>query len=197
LRRICFGVLLTATLSFPALAAEPLPRLPFVDRGVIIGECGLYGPWWASAKTAVYVRERDMKKVAFSLQPRELVTALTGNVYTVRLGWMRVTEPQSPEPGLEGMRQGERVPLLHSVGEGSYLAWRNGHTFMVSLLPGYGIGEVIKEPVNEWWVKIRDRRGRTGWVWLQNSPPFYGVNGCGEEPGWVQQERKRLGLPQK
>ncbi len=73
--------------------------------------------------------------------------------------------------------------LLHEDGEGSCLYWYNGtihHGELYAETIHKGTKDypwdVESEPRTEWWVKIKNHDGRTGWIL---NPNFQGMDALG------------------
>jgi hypothetical protein len=169
----------------PAEPTEP-PRLPeapgivnggapasFVDRGACPFECCVYGEWAAVTAVPVYRAERDTSTVAFTLAAGERFTALTGNVHIAQPGIAVAVETvDAGEPaGSVRFEPGDTVYILNHLGEGTYNLWRNGEVIVgegfwgVMPLSGGGpLGRLLREPVSDWWVQVRDESGRGGWI---------------------------------
>ena len=62
---------------------------------------------------------------------------------------------------------GEILRLLHYQGEGFYLAWYKNKLY--SLNTTEDNFKIVKEPKTVWWVKIRNRKGQTGWTKLADN----------------------------
>jgi hypothetical protein len=158
------------------------PKLPFVDRGACPFECCQYARWTAERGTAAFKSQSTKSGQAFAIESGKTITAMTGEVITRRAGIVRVLKPTT--------FAGEEVPagavlyVLHSGGEGTALYWFNGRTHWAELFAdsvhkatdGFP-WDVLSVPSTEWWVKVRNERGVTGWV--LNPRGFKGMDGCG------------------
>ena len=165
-------------------ASSPIgpPKLPFVDKGACPFECCQYGRWTAERRAVAFKSQSTQSGQAFAVERGQTITAVTGEVITRRAGIVRVIKPTTLD--------GERVPagavlyLLHSGGEGSALYWYNGRTHWAELYAetvhrGSAAfpWDVLSLPSTQWWVKIRNERGATGW--LLNPQVFDGMDRCG------------------
>lgn len=39
--------------------------------------------------------------------------------------------------------------------------------------------EILTEPRQEWWARVRTADGPTGWLWMDESPRMEGADACG------------------
>jgi hypothetical protein len=118
------------------------------------------------------------------------VRGVTGVVVTSKFGHAVVRRgitigtdrPLKVEPG-------EKVLIVHYVGEGYWKFWVRGRLDQ-DQLPGRNEGcanelqepvdcaiEIIDEPEVMWWAKIRSRDGREGWTREMNH--FGNIDACG------------------
>ena len=80
---------------------------------------------------------------------------------------------------------GDTLLILDKVGEGFRRVWLDGavlQTDAVSgLVPEGGVpaADILVEPRQEWWVRIRTGDGRTGWLWMDRTPRMEGADACG------------------
>jgi len=87
---------------------------------------------------------------------------------------------------VEGMRLGggDEVAVLHPLGEGFWLVWRDGKTASAEVgdppaRPGGGPPalHLVEKPQFVWWVQLRDARGRRGWT--EHPENFGNKDRCG------------------
>jgi TolB-like protein len=152
------------------------PPLPYIVKGACPSEgCGgiaVSGEGIADESTPVYVTEGDRTRVAFTLQRDEIFTGLGSNVHVRQPTVVIVTqavEAQTDKASLR-LKKGDIVYVLSPLGEGRYSVWYQGTEYR-------GVSKFWneKEPSDEWWVAVRNRRGQSGWV-------FRGRIGSGVEP---------------
>ncbi|HEX5413148.1 MAG TPA: hypothetical protein VFZ27_14950 [Terriglobia bacterium] len=180
--------MLTSYLSLlVALALGPVqnagaPKLPFTDAGACPFECCQYGEWSASASQRAYKSTSRDSGLAFTIRPGEKVSALTGLVITRRAGLAIMRKQTSFEDITVPV--GAKLFLLHRVGEGVDLFWYKGATHSAELYidqvrkaNDQYPWDVISVPKTEWWVKVRNQRGATGW--LLEPRGFQGMDACG------------------
>jgi hypothetical protein len=98
---------------------------------------------------------------AFTLSAGRKIEALTGVVVVSRPG-----------------RAGDEAAVLHPLGEGYWLVWRDGKKGSAQVgpksdRPGPWDPELnpIETPEFRWWVQVRDGQGRTGWT---DAPDHFG-----------------------
>jgi hypothetical protein len=132
--------------------------------------------WIASSPFSISALRRviawestDRVRQVFVVEPGEVVTALTGDVWTMVAGLAKYNN--DPEP----------VYLLVSEGEGLVRTMVRGSVATIDIaafkqldIPGAGysgcvrnntcIGEIFSYPKNTWWVQIRNSKGQIGWT---------------------------------
>jgi hypothetical protein len=170
-------------------------RETFVDPGVCPFECCQYTEWTARDAIAAYAAERDTSTVAFLLLPSERFTGITGNVHMNQVGIAVAqdtvaTNIGSPE-GPHFIPPGDTVYVLSTIAEGFYHLLHEGQT-----VEGYGFwtfnpmenlepqGQLLQEPIQEWWAQIRNSEGQVGWLNMTRlGGRVGGVDACaGPEP---------------
>lgn len=175
--------------AVPAVGVSVAPAL-FVDVGGTIGECATYGKWWTEGPLTVYAAERDTSRVAYTLKAHEGFTAETGNVITTAYGTAIAPPGASAytEAGQQvPMAVGEKLQLIHYVGEGAWAVRRNGRTEQVDLSMVMADAKGFKRPEVEWWAQVRNREGQVGYLPVDRAKRLYGVDGCGgPPPAWAK-----------
>ncbi len=162
------------------------PHMPYFDWGACPFECCTYREWTASRATPVLKERRAGSPTLFTLKPGEKVRAITGVVVTTTPGIIRIHEAIAV--GQEGhqvqLRPDDELFMLHYQGEGFGLFWFQGKTFSdefwaeeLGFIPDTRAFEVIALPHTEWWVKIRNSKGQTGWS--QHPQHYEGADACG------------------
>jgi hypothetical protein len=75
--------------------------------------------------------------------------------------------------------KGERFHLLDYFGEGAWRAWYRGRIVTAGESDWVrwkengdadSLATVESWPVTEWWVRVRTRSGRTGWLRMSDDP---------------------------
>ncbi len=160
----------------PPLAGTDAPAVPYIERGGCPFECCVYGQWETVTDVLVFAAEGDTSTVAFILPAGRRFTAATGNVHIIRPGLAVVSDTitlASGSPGGDATRlePGDTVHVLGHQGEGVYEFWRDGATFsgeafwtMMPLSGRPAAGHIVSEPITEWWVRVVDTDGGSGWV---------------------------------
>ncbi len=153
------------------------PPTPYEDAGACPFEGCTYRAWRANAAVPIRSDRRKTAKVAFTVAPREWVTALTGIVVTVKAGRAEFREPttMTSASGTIQIAPGQTLYLLTYQGEGYTKAWFNGRLYVsvdtasffngvCTFSPGRCTGTIVEKSLTEWWVKIRSRSGKIGWT---------------------------------
>lgn len=169
-------------LAFGPVQNAGAPKLPFTDHGACPFECCQYGEWTATSSQRAFKSTSRDSGLAFTIRPGEKVAALTGLVITRKSGLVIIRKQTSFEDIT--VPAGAKLFLLHRVGEGVDLFWYKGATHSAELYVDQVRKandqypwDVISVPKTEWWVKVRNRRGATGW--LLNPQSFRGMDACG------------------
>ncbi|MBP6003532.1 MAG: hypothetical protein KA746_08885 [Pyrinomonadaceae bacterium] len=136
------------------------PTIPFVDKGACPFECCTYREWTVDKPTVVRAAMRDGSSIAFRLKKGERVKGVTGVVVTSRPGEVRVLK--RTKIGRFTANKGDTLYLLTYIGEGFHKVWFKGKISEEETYDPAKFRE-IRQPVSEWWVKIRNSRGQTGW----------------------------------
>lgn len=175
-----------------AARAQSRPPRNYEDRGACPFECCTYRDWGVRADTVFYKTRSTKSGVAFHAKKGESVRGLTGVVITIEPG--RAVATGDMKLGGNGSREvkvdkGAMLYLLHYQGEGFYKIWYRGRIYEdqpesdaehaarppnVSSLPYI---RLLREPNAVWWVRVRDRRGRTGWS--MQTRHFGDMDACG------------------
>lgn len=159
------------------------PKLPFSDPGVCPFECCQYGAWAARSSQRAYKSKSKEAGLAFTIRPGEKLDALTGVVITRKAGIVIVRKETSFYDVT--VPAGAKLYVLHRSGEGGALFWYKGATHSGELYAetvhkgneAYP-WDVLSMPQTEWWVKVKNKRGATGWI--LNPRGFRGMDACGQ-----------------
>jgi hypothetical protein len=148
------------------------PKLPFRDVGACPFECCSYRQWRANKDTIIYKQMRDNSPIAFRIKKREKVTGLTGVVVTKKAGRVKalkdLTEKEYSRDFNEqefSIKSGDVFYVLTSIGEGFYRLWYKGKFFQDQIDTEKNM-KILTMPVADWWVKIKNRKGQSGWTKL-------------------------------
>ena len=151
--------------------------VPFESEGACPFECCVYRTWTVRRATDVRGTRGKDEPVAFTLPAGGKVEALTGVVVVSRPGRARASRDVKVE-GLGALRAGDEVSVLHPMGEGYWLVWREGKKGSAqvgakSARPGPWDPELNPIEASEfrWWVQVRDAQGRMGWT---DEPDHFG-----------------------
>lgn len=183
---------ITVFLLAHGVEAQELPPIPYYSWDACPFECCEYRDWKAEESINVLVNRDTDGRLAYKISKGEWVRAIGGVVITRRYGVSKVLKPFEAGYSADGkgpalrLKPGELLYTLHYEGEGQYLFWYKGKAY----IDGVAGREPDKEPLDpelntqtlsvpqyEWWVKIRNRRGQTGW---SNAPEkFSNSDRCG------------------
>ena len=169
-----------------AVSSRMLP-IPYYDWNACPFECCTYREWEATDALAAHSQRTDDSPVAFSIRKSEKIRALTGVVITTHAGMVKLLAPSklgysrtnaSQEPELD-LKAGNMIYTLHYEGEGSYLFWYMGKTYSSGADDTIDGGDykVVSQPTYVWWVKIRNKDGKTGWT--KATDKFTNSDACG------------------
>ena len=122
-------------LSSAPLAAQA-PKLPYVLEGTCTVECCDYGRWRARSRTTAFVRPDTTSRVAFIIGVGDTVDAPTGDVLTTAPGIVTFSD----------------------------LLWVDLDVYSPGRAPNGGPYHVLSLPTSDWWAKVTNARGPTGWV---------------------------------
>ena len=178
-------VLSLSSLLMAQVSWSSEPPAAFVDEGVCPFECCAYGRWTAVQSVTVF--DQVEGSVVGKLDPDETVDALTGNVYIRQPGLVVVRHDyQSAESG-HRYQAGDAIYVYTSQGEGFFRVWVDQAWLSeeIAFLAGWDSceedgscwGEVVREPVSRWWIKVRQESGQEGWI--QDADVFLGSDTCG------------------
>lgn len=196
----------TDTLATDTLAADPAasdtltmaadgrlterPTAPLRVEGACPFECCTYGTWTTSAQTSLYVQPGDTTAApAFSVPADTELDAATGHVLVTRLDATALRDSATLYLDYDETRTaapGDSVVVLDYVGEGTYRVWYDGAVYQAD-------GAAVLPPTDEagathldsgaahrqWWVRAEGPDGRTGWLWMDRTPPVEGADACG------------------
>ena len=143
-----------AAASPPALAAAgAAPPNPFVDKGACPFECCTFRDWRTNRAVTLLDKPNGTRKITI-VAAGTVVRGVTGQVFSAPILLTAAHDyPESP------IKTGDVFYALHNAGEGYWAVWFRGKVYSVEFGP--------KETTNDtskWWVNIRTRHGKTGWV---------------------------------
>jgi len=166
---------------------NPEPKVPIVIKDICPGEGCEFGEWLTCDTLRVFADASAKAHTAFTLHRGDKFTAVTGDVHVTQAGKIVFTRSKRVDVGNNTgflfTPADTLYPILYE-GEG-YGDWYfrgkdgggdfffgNGSADGVhgSTGPGY---EIVRWISSEWWVKIRARDGRQGWI-VPNWVSIYG-----------------------
>ncbi|HJQ11357.1 MAG TPA: hypothetical protein VJ840_10040 [Gemmatimonadaceae bacterium] len=160
---------------------NPEPKMPWIYKDVCPGEGCEFGEWLTCDTLRVFSTAADDAKTAFLLHRGDKFTAVTGDVHIKQAG--KVVFHRNVRVNEEGMDftftpADTLYPLLYE-GEG-FGSWyfrgkETGGVFFfgnadqeatdVPVFAGGSGGYEVVRPINsQWWVKVRTKNGREGWL---------------------------------
>jgi len=168
-----FGLSLLLVLSSQSFAQRL--KLPYKDFGACPFECCTYRQWVAKKNLVLYKKISGKSPVAFRIKKGEKVTGVTGVVITNIAGKADVLKTQTLESSKVQLTKGDTISVLTYLGEGWFRMWYKGKFFEDD---GDSTGiKIVSQPKAVWWVKIKNRRGQTGWT--KSSGDFDNQDQCG------------------
>jgi hypothetical protein len=152
------------------------PAMPYKDAGACPFECCTYREWVANKATVLRTKMSEGSQVAFRVKKGENVRGVTGVVITTTAGKVRALKNTTVGENKVRVKAGEFLYLLTYTGEGFYETWFKGKIFSDSFYDNTAL-KLVSEPISVWWVKIRNRKGQTGWTKLPDN--FDNKDSCG------------------
>lgn len=147
--------------GYTTIAAQSAgPRMPYIDKGACPFECCTYRDWTVDKPTAVRRDMKDTSPIAFQSKKGDHVKGLTGTVITTRAGVVKVLK--NNKLGNVNLKRGDKLYLLTYLGEEFTKIWYKGRIFEEQAWDEK-LFKLVQKPVSVWWVKIRNRKGQTGW----------------------------------
>jgi hypothetical protein len=183
-------VLLAGGLDGPAAARL---TLPYVNRGACPFECCTYREWSVEKDADVLTTHRDGAPVAFRVLKGERVRGVTGLVEVTRPGRavLHGTRVLATNDGDVTVRPGEKILVLHPMGEGFWKVWVGGRVREAELHdkdetcfdrpprhrePAPCAVRITTYPDWVWWAQV-ESGGRTGWT--RQLDRFGDMDACG------------------
>jgi hypothetical protein len=170
------GLLLTCTAALHARSAQTsdtatkeAPPAVYVDKGACPFECCTYREWTVQKPTTVF--DQPNGHVVAHLSQSERVTALTGEVISKPIAAKANDDiPDTP------IKKGDTFYILDYYGEGGWGVWFHGKKLTIDEI--YLTENPRPRFQFHWWAKIRDSRGKIGWV-LAGNNNFANQDACG------------------
>ena len=193
-----YKMALIASTLFSSLYSQ-VPVSPIIQKDICPFECCQFGIWKTLSPLSVYEVEGNTNNPQFIIPANESFTAINGNVHMIRPGLVILRR------SIDKFSIGDTVYTLSYRGEGFNDILYHGKIFCVEMFwqtddeMDYNnikvgdakwnniAGVLISKPVMVWWVKIRDKDSREGWIRLENKTVegFFteerieGMDGCG------------------
>jgi hypothetical protein len=148
-----------------------------INKGACPFECCQYGEWIALQQMNIdFFDSPNGKSVKEIIRKGEKIDALTGEVHSFPVAATVTNTYKTDEQ--QGIKINDKVYILHSIGEGAVALLHNGNIKKSSLDFRYELlnKSESKFPENTWWVKVRFKDGREGWIKEPSS--FDGADRC-------------------
>ena len=179
------GVAASRPAAANALIRNFIARVPdsvFVRHGACPFECCMYRECTARAAIAPRAQPRDSAPAGFTLQPGEVFSADSGNVYVTSAQLVVVTDSVG-DAHYWSFSPGDTLVVLDHVGEGHFSVWQDGKVQDTEGFwwPGRqpAVADTIGTWKTEWWVHATRSDGRSGWFIADNSIQFDNADACG------------------
>ncbi len=184
IRSLLFSWIAVASVA-PRLCAQagvdPGPPLPYKDAGACPFEGCSYRNWVALREIAAHTQPDSTTPVAFLIEPKEHVDAITGTVWTVVPGKVNVATTRPFKVAYDTTlvwSPSDTLYLLTYQGEGFSKIWFKGKLYTDVDITSFYTDECIKDarscglallqlPVTAWWARVRNEKGQVGWVLIR------------------------------
>jgi hypothetical protein len=171
--KVKYFLLLVIGMLFSGQAFAQGPKMPYKAVGACPFECCVYRQWTANKDTVIYKQMSERSAVAFKVKRREKVTGVTGVVITKKAGTVKALKDLTVKETSKDffadnkifIKSGEVMYVLNSIGEGFYYLWYKGKLFQEQIDTEKDL-KILTMPKDDWWVKIKNRKGQTGWTKL-------------------------------
>jgi hypothetical protein len=163
------------------------PAAPLRIDGACPFECCTYGAWTTTGETTVY-EEPDPGSAQWTIPTGAGLEAVSGFVVLTEIGIAvaRDSVRMYAEDGGERLAAaGDTLFILDNVGEGFRRVWHDGVVLQTDAVSGFvpegGLptAEVLVEPRQQWWARVRTPDRRDGWLWMDETPRMEGADACG------------------
>lgn len=164
-KNIILLVALICFLSAISNAQNERPKVPYIQNDICPFECCQYGTWVAKSHLKAYKKEGDNTAIAFTIKPGENFSAIRGNVHIIKLGIIVINKTANT------FNKGDKVYILSYRGEGTYDLWYKGKILdlnLDSMDKIWANGTLIQSPEFVWWVLVKNKVGKQGWLKLKN-----------------------------
>lgn len=159
-----------ASAAAPAATPMSTPPNPFIDKGACPFECCTYRDW-TTKKPVTLLDKPDGKTAVAAVPAKTVVRGVTGQVWSMPVS-ITATHAFADSP----IRKGDTFYAMHSAGEGFWVVWFKGKTYSVDMTQPSD-GAVLEKASSKWWVQIKTKDGKVGWV--LNANQFDNQDSCG------------------
>jgi hypothetical protein len=158
----------------------PRPKAPVVVQRACPFECCRYGRWTLVEPAVVRRRPSPSAPAAFRLPAGTGVFADTGFVRIDTIGLVVLLEPHFDQANRIQYAPGDSILVLDYLGEMVTNAWFRGRRIQTPTFwepADRGIARVERDVSMRWWARVRDRRGRRGWIDMSTTD-VHGADAC-------------------
>ena len=191
--RIAAAVLMGLAASISKSLAQGVPPLPYLIPNACQRECCRLGEWSTSfSPVLVHTKAGALGTPSDTIPVRSSFTADSTAILVRHFG-IAVVDTPVPRRYRESpaLAPGDTVYLLRYEGEDWFTALVRGQRQRVYAFwagrPGMSrpatertFGRVIQDLDTEWWVHVRLRQGRTGWIDMTRVSSVHGPDACSE-----------------
>jgi hypothetical protein len=164
----------------------PRPKAPVVVHQACPFECCQYGRWTLRERAVVREHPTSNARVLFRPGTGVRLFADTGFVRIDSIGLVVLrTDYLDRMNGVQYVA-GDSLLVLDYVGEGVHNGWLRGRAVQTEIFwipedpvrPRAMPGQLVRNVSAQWWARVRDARGRRGWVDMSRTA-VNGADACG------------------
>jgi len=149
-----------------------LPKLPYIRPACPVENCN-DGEWQLNNPATLYAEPSSKADSLGTLEAKEIVRALKGEVHTLQFGEIEVVKPEielADDNQKLTLHQGDRLFDLESVGLGMHVMWYNGKLYYLN--NGWNSDQVSEDVL--WGKKVAERKTHQ---WVKVTVPEKNLSG--------------------